>query len=98
MKKQKLAIIRQLFVACQGGSDSKFIVRALEGKLRIGLAEKTVRLILYLLSISHKLIERNLLGSRLFVACDCTDRNECEWEEGVKGEDVGEIREWRGNS
>lgn len=38
---RKIDIIKQLLIACRG-SETKFIVRSLEGKLRIGLAEKTV--------------------------------------------------------
>lgn len=38
---RKIDIIKQLLISCRG-SETKFIVRSLEGKLRIGLAEKTV--------------------------------------------------------
>lgn len=38
---RKLAIIRKVFSSCTG-NEPKFFVRSLEGKLRIGLAEKSV--------------------------------------------------------
>lgn len=38
---KKVGIIQKLLTACTG-SETKFIVRSLEGKLRIGLAEKTL--------------------------------------------------------
>ncbi|CDZ97611.1 dna ligase i [Phaffia rhodozyma] len=38
---KKINIIKQMLSACQG-SEAKFIIRSLEGKLRIGLAEKTI--------------------------------------------------------
>jgi DNA ligase-1 len=38
---KKVGIIQKLLTPCTG-SETKFIVRSLEGKLRIGLAEKTL--------------------------------------------------------
>lgn len=38
---RKVGLINKLLAACVG-SETKFLIRSLEGKLRIGLAEKTV--------------------------------------------------------
>jgi DNA ligase-1 len=38
---KKIAIIKRMLIAAQG-SEAKFLVRSLEGKLRIGMAEKSV--------------------------------------------------------
>lgn len=40
-QERKLGLIKKLLAACQG-DETKWIVRSLEGKLRIGLAERTV--------------------------------------------------------
>ncbi|BGP58446.1 ATP-dependent DNA ligase Cdc17 [Rhodotorula sphaerocarpa] len=44
---RKVGLIKSLLAKCEG-EDTKFLIRSLEGKLRIGLAEKTV-----LVSLAH---------------------------------------------
>ena len=51
---KKVGIINKLLAACQG-SEAKFIVRSLEGKLRIGLADKTL-----VVALAHAIVLRTL--------------------------------------
>lgn len=48
---RKVELIKGLMIRCQG-QEAKYIVRALQGKLRIGLAEQTV-----LVSLAHALVD-----------------------------------------
>lgn len=48
---RKVELIKGLMIRCQG-QEAKYIIRALQGKLRIGLAEQTV-----LVSLAHSLID-----------------------------------------
>lgn len=51
---KKVGIINKLLSACQG-TEAKFIVRSLEGKLRIGLADRTL-----VSAIAHAIVLRDL--------------------------------------
>ncbi|WRT70209.1 uncharacterized protein IL334_007204 [Kwoniella shivajii] len=51
---KKVGIIKKLLAACQG-NEAKFIVRSLEGKLRIGLADKTL-----VVALAHAIVLRGM--------------------------------------
>lgn len=53
-QERKLGLIKKLLSACQG-DETKWIVRSLEGKLRIGLAERTV-----LVGLAHSAVLHHL--------------------------------------
>lgn len=57
-QERKLGLIKKLLSACQG-DETKWIVRSLEGKLRIGLAERTVLVGLAHSAILHRLGSKN---------------------------------------
>ena len=75
---RKVDIIKGIMVKCQG-SEAKFIVRALQGKLRIGTAEQTV-----LVALAHSFALRGL--GQVVTATE-TDMDE------IIQEDVKEIQE-----
>ncbi|KAK1922099.1 putative DNA ligase [Papiliotrema laurentii] len=56
---KKVGIIKKLLAACQG-NEAKFIVRSLEGKLRIGLADKTL-----VVALAHAIVLKNLGDKKL---------------------------------
>ena len=51
---KKVGIVKKLLAACQG-NEAKFIVRSLEGKLRIGLADKTLGV-----AVAHAIVLRSM--------------------------------------
>nr|XP_019044125.1 DNA ligase 1 [Kwoniella bestiolae CBS 10118]OCF23055.1 DNA ligase 1 [Kwoniella bestiolae CBS 10118] len=51
---KKVGIIKKLLAACQG-NEAKFIVRSLEGKLRIGLADKTL-----VVALAHAIVLKGM--------------------------------------
>jgi DNA ligase-1 len=56
---KKVGIIKKLIAACQG-TEAKFIVRSLEGKLRIGLADKTL-----VVALAHAIVLRDIGDKKL---------------------------------
>lgn len=51
---KKVGIIKKLLATCQG-NEAKFVVRSLEGKLRIGLADKTL-----VVALAHAIVLRSM--------------------------------------
>ncbi|CAD6576021.1 MAG: hypothetical protein TREMPRED_001559 [Tremellales sp. Tagirdzhanova-0007] len=56
---RKVGIIKKLLAACQG-NEAKFVVRSLEGKLRIGLADKTL-----VVAIAHAIVLKTMGEKKL---------------------------------
>ena len=55
---KKVGIIKKMLAACQG-NEAKFVVRSIEGKLRIGLADKTL-----VVALAHAIVLKNKGGCR----------------------------------
>lgn len=72
---KKVGTINGLLAACQG-EEAKFIVRSLEGKLRIGLAEQTV-----LGCLAHAIVTSSIRESGKSLSSDRIAR---DLEEGSK--------------
>lgn len=75
----KVGIINKLLASCQG-VESKFIIRSLEGKLRIGLAEKTV-----LVSLAHAAALNDISKNKLKLDKEATAEKLETASETVKG-------------
>lgn len=56
---KKVGIINKLLTACNG-TETRFIIRSLEGKLRIGLAEKTL-----VTALAHAIVLKEIEGKKL---------------------------------
>jgi len=81
---KKVGIIKKLLAACQG-NEAKFIVRSLEGKLRIGLADKTL-----VVALAHAIVLKDLgqfTQSSQIRSADC-----CRGQEYTSRQDCREAR------
>jgi len=85
---KKVGLIQKLLLACQG-AEPKYLMRFLQGKLRIGLAESTV-----LVSLAHAVVNTNPVPAPAAAAAEAGagDRNKEEEQEedkevGKEGED-----------
>lgn len=66
---RKIGIIKQLLSACQG-VEAKFIIRSLEGKLRIRLAEKSV-----IVALAHAIVEAK--NGKSSPSSPCHEQHRC---------------------
>jgi ATP-dependent DNA ligase len=77
---KKVSIITKLLAACQD-FEAKYIVRSLEGKLRIGNAERTV-----LVALAHAAVLAEKEKGMLDIRCHTLGLTfSCSWQEMEQG-------------
>jgi DNA ligase 1 len=84
---KKVSIVTKLLAACKG-EEAKYIVRSLEGKLRIGNAERTV-----LVALAHAVVLAEQDQCMQYVLKDHRELTfMCSWQEMEHGETSVTVR------